>query len=194
MADRRQERLEQLAILRKVERLTFAECAARMGMSERQLRRWAQEPDFEDVLRNLHEEWREASKAAVTSLGWDAIAVLKDLMLNARREDVRFQSAKAIAEFAGIGRDEREELEDDREALGELVELIKKRQLESGAPGVTNVNVTLPPGSTIRLPEGQHDRREDQREEDEAYPQLQGLGEDVVEGTARCAEEKEGDD
>ena len=147
ISERHRDELESLAKLR-MQRLTYEECARRLRVSSRTLKRWALEPAYAQIWSDLKAYWRDSAQGRVAEAGELAIATLIDLMSNPKNSAlVRYYAAKAIGDWAAIGTEATAKIQDDREELNEIYRLLTER---GKAP---QVNIQLPPGTTIRMPE-----------------------------------------
>ena len=146
LTQRQRDLYEKLAQYHAVEHKTFAEVAQMMSVGERTLRRWAKTEEYQHILEEMRAEWRAQSATAVENIALAAIRVLVELMNDRTvRPHVRFEAAKALGDWAGLGQQRAPDREDDRAALIELYRVIE----ESKQP---TINVQLPPGTTIATP------------------------------------------
>lgn len=122
------EKLRRLAQLR-FHRRTFQECALEMGVGERTLRRWAKGADYLRIAEDQIQEWRLQGRGRVAELADEVIGELRQLMTTARSEFVRFQAAAKLGDWFGLGEPpEKEEVQDDRDALKEVLLKLAERQ------------------------------------------------------------------
>jgi len=144
ISERHREELESFARLR-MQRLTYEECARRLRVSARTLKRWALEPAYAQIWSDLKQYWRDSAQGRVAEAGELAIATLIDLMTGPKTSAlVRYYAAKAIGDWAGIGTEAAAKVQDDRDELNEIYRLLAKRPPQ--------VNVQLPPGTLIATP------------------------------------------
>jgi hypothetical protein len=77
------------------------------GTSDRNLRRWLQEPWFQQLVADYAQHTLYAVAARVEDLQLQALEVVADLMMNGESEQVRLKAALALLDLGPKLRDER---------------------------------------------------------------------------------------
>lgn len=156
---RRRERFEKLAWMRHIERRTVKECAETLAVSERTIHYYLTDPEFEAVVTDLRTQWKEGAITTVGSLAQTALKTMEELMLYDKSGHVRFEAAKAIGDWLGLGQQLQEAQQDDREEAERLLRILAER------PQTINNQIYLtPPEAGGFLPKAL------QRVVDEAQP------------------------
>jgi hypothetical protein len=140
------DQLERLFTLAEIERLTIGECADRMGISEYAVKQLRKDPDYATVRAARRADMREKTVSQVHELGDLVIDALRDLIIGAKSEFVRFQAAAKLGDWLGLGNMAEKAQEDDREEMRDFLKSLHQRPI--------TVTVTLPqPAPGGLLPE-----------------------------------------
>lgn len=138
----RQKRIEQLAHMRHIERCTLEECAQRLGVSKRTVQNYLADEDYEQTVQRLRKEWKEGAITHVAELAQTALTTMKDLMgPETKSEHVRFEAAKAIGDWLGLGQLEQAQQQDDHGEMERLQRLLAQRPVQ-----ITNIYPVEPGG------------------------------------------------
>jgi transposase-like protein len=79
-----------------------SEIAAELGLSERTIRDWRTQPEFDDEVQALDREIREAAVAKLKSLACKAVATLEALLDRADEAPTQRGAAKDILSLIGL--------------------------------------------------------------------------------------------
>jgi hypothetical protein len=105
-----------------------------MRVSLNRIRRIRRDPIYHRLYEELQVEWNKAAQAKVADYVLEAVQTMRELMLHSPRDHVRYEAAKAIGDWAGLGREKIDAVKDDREGLEKLYELMKARQQQAALP------------------------------------------------------------
>jgi hypothetical protein len=108
-----------------------------MRVSSRTLQRWALSPEYHGLFDEMKREWKEQAEGRIHELGHEVIEVMVELMHNEKSVFTRFQAAKALGDWMGLGQTKIEEERDDRNELAALYDQLAARRQE------LQVNVTV---------------------------------------------------
>ncbi len=136
-----------LAMLQNA-RLTYDECAAKMGVSRSTIHNWLVDPLYQTVQYELAQETRAAGFVSVGALVQDAIATLAQLMRDAKSEFVRYKAAEQVTKLAGMEEPQQLQLADDSREVASILEAIRLRHSQG-----VQVTVNVASASTSPAPE-----------------------------------------
>ncbi len=117
MTDAKYEQLVKIFVLHEIQRQTIPEVAAALDLTEYAVRQLKKDPDYDTVRRERREEFHALSLSRVHVLADMAIGGLQDLALGARSEFVRFNAAKQLLDYTGLGQQALIETTDDRQEV-----------------------------------------------------------------------------
>ena len=150
-AERHHRDLELLVRLRNLDRKTVEECAGELKVSPRTIKYWLASDEYKTLRAEMQAEWREHAEYQVADLSALALQTMKDLMENDKSGHVRFEAAKAIGDWLGLGQHETEERADDRAELERLARILAERPAQIDTQ--QNVYVMPPePGGFLPKP------------------------------------------
>ncbi len=120
----RQALIEQMVEQRIRDRTSWELVAKANHVSLRTVERWRTSDEWRQIESRWRRIMREEARTEISELVSDAIAVLKELMLDPKTPAfTRMQCARALLEFGGIA-DERDEITVDQN--GELIDFLKQ--------------------------------------------------------------------
>ena len=126
---RRRELLEKLARLRS-ENQTFKQCSTLLGLSERHCRRLAQSDEFKEIFQELQVDAQGNARALAKLAAGVAVRTLIAVCQSGKLGQAQVMAAKTLGEWAGVPDMGLFEVEDDRQELIRLAELIRVRREE----------------------------------------------------------------
>ncbi len=127
----RRQRMMDLARMKLIERHTDEECAQSLQVSLRTVGYYKSDPDYLAIVEEAKKEWRTGAEFQVHELAKTALETMADLMKpETRSEHVRYEAAKAIGDWLGLGVKETETAHDDREELARLLKIQEERPLQ----------------------------------------------------------------
>lgn len=140
----KRETYQALALLRNA-RMTYEECAQRLGVSVSSVRNYIADPFFQEVQADMAQQSRAAGFVSVGALVQDAIATMIELMRDAKSEFVRYKAAEQITRLAGMEEPQQALQRDDTRDVGRVLEAIRLRALaeQTSAPQPAQVQVTI---------------------------------------------------
>lgn len=130
---------EHLFTLLEVERLPIATVANRLDMSEYGVRQLRKDPDYITIRTARRTEMREDAITQIHEIGHEALDTMRNLLF-AKSELVRFNAAKQLGDWMGLGNLRQQAEDDEREELTDfLKELLAQKQQVT-----VNVNLDIP--------------------------------------------------
>jgi hypothetical protein len=128
-AELRRQRLLQLARMKLIERRTDEECAQALKVSLRTVGYYKAGPAYAAVVQEAKREWKAGAEFQVHELARTALETMTDLMRpETKSEHVRFEAAKAIGDWLGLGVKDVEEDMDDRRELDRITKILEERR------------------------------------------------------------------
>jgi hypothetical protein len=115
--------------MKLIERRTDEECAQALKVSLRTIGYYKVDPAYAAVVEETKREWRAGAEFQVHDLARTALETMTDLMRpETKSEHVRFEAAKAIGDWLGLGVREVEVDTDDRRELERITSILEERR------------------------------------------------------------------